>query len=80
MPFDNVYREKKMPSPLLYTWRLFSSDGLAMVGFYGVLGLLLLCLLGSTLAPYTSINSFRLSAIATFLVTLWQCFLLPRDR
>ena len=58
MPFDNVYREKKMPSPLLYTWRLFYADGLAMVGFYGVLGLLLLCVLCSTLAPYALDQQF----------------------
>ncbi|VTP62465.1 antimicrobial peptide ABC transporter permease SapC [Serratia rubidaea] len=25
MPFDNVYREKKMPSPLRYTWRSFTA-------------------------------------------------------
>lgn len=58
MPFDNVYREKKMPSPLLYTWRLFYADGLVMVGFYGVLGLLVLCVLGSTLAPYALDQQF----------------------
>lgn len=33
MPPDNVYREKKMPSPLLYTWRIFYGDALAMIGF-----------------------------------------------
>lgn len=35
MPFDNVYREKKMPSPLRYTWRIFYGDALAMIGFTG---------------------------------------------
>lgn len=58
MPFDNVYREKKMPSPLLYTWRLFSSDGLAMVGFYGVLVYYCCVCWGARLRLILSINSF----------------------
>ncbi len=57
MPFDNVYREKKMPSPLRYTWRIFYGDALAMIGFYGVIALLLLSLFGSLLAPTRWINS-----------------------
>ncbi|MCX2959436.1 MAG: peptide ABC transporter permease, partial [Serratia symbiotica] len=50
MLLDNVYREKKIPSPLRYTWRIFYGDALAMVGFYGVIALLLLSLFGSLLA------------------------------
>ncbi|WP_237386299.1 putrescine export ABC transporter permease SapC [Xenorhabdus sp. Sc-CR9] len=52
MPLDNVYREKKMPSPLKVIWRFFYSDILAMTGFYGVLILIALSLLGNYLAPY----------------------------
>lgn len=58
MLFDNVYLEKKMPSPLLYTWRLFHSDKLAMIGFYGVLSLLIISLFGNLLAPYTLDQQF----------------------
>ncbi|CAM3892901.1 putrescine export ABC transporter permease SapC [Xenorhabdus thuongxuanensis] len=52
MPLDNFYREKKMPSPLRVIWRFFYADILAMAGFYGVLILIALCLLGDLLAPY----------------------------
>ncbi|HGE8374442.1 TPA: putrescine export ABC transporter permease SapC [Serratia marcescens] len=58
MPFDNVYREKKMPSPLRYTWRIFYGDALAMIGFYGVIALLLLSMFGSLLAPYALDQQF----------------------
>lgn len=58
MPFDNVYREKKMPSPLRYTRRIFYGDALAMIGFYGVIALLLLSLFGSLLAPYALDQQF----------------------
>ncbi|EHD21171.1 MULTISPECIES: putrescine export ABC transporter permease SapC [Brenneria] len=52
MPFDNVYSEKRIPSRLGDTWRVFHQDTLAMVGFYGFLLLLGLCLFGKLLAPY----------------------------
>ncbi|MDR3433766.1 MAG: peptide ABC transporter permease SapC [Rouxiella aceris] len=52
MPLDNVYLEKQVASPLLYTWRIFYRDGLSMTGFYGVIALIFLCLFGSLLAPY----------------------------
>ncbi|WP_338882464.1 putrescine export ABC transporter permease SapC [Xenorhabdus sp. TH1] len=52
MPLDNFYREKKMPSPLKVIWRFFYADILAMTGFYGVLILIALCLLGDLFAPY----------------------------
>lgn len=52
MQFDNVYREKKVPSPLRQTWYHFHADSLAMVGLYGVIALLLLCAFGRLLAPY----------------------------
>lgn len=58
MLLDNVYREKKIPSPLLYLWRIFYGDTLAMVGFYGVIGLLLLALFGNQLAPYAVDQQF----------------------
>lgn len=52
MPFDNVYSEKRLPSRLRDTWQVFHRDVLAMVGFYGFLFLLFLCLFGAMLAPY----------------------------
>ncbi|MEQ2024643.1 putrescine export ABC transporter permease SapC [Xenorhabdus szentirmaii] len=52
MPLDNIYREKKMPSPLKVIWRFFYADILAMIGFYGVLILVMLSLFGYYLAPY----------------------------
>jgi cationic peptide transport system permease protein len=52
MPFDNVYREKQVASPLRHTWRIFYRDSLSMIGFYGVLALIFLCIFGSLLAPY----------------------------
>ncbi|CDG47602.1 putrescine export ABC transporter permease SapC [Serratia symbiotica] len=58
MLLDNVYREKKISSPLRYTWRIFYGDALAMVGFYGVIALLLLSLFGSLRAPYTLNQQF----------------------
>ncbi|OON41187.1 antimicrobial peptide ABC transporter permease SapC [Izhakiella australiensis] len=52
MPSDNIYAEKRLPSPLRHTWRLFYRDTTAMIGFYAFIGLLFLCLFGSLLAPY----------------------------
>ncbi|CAM3553062.1 antimicrobial peptide ABC transporter permease SapC [Rouxiella silvae] len=52
MPSDNVYREKQVPSPLRYTWHIFYRDSLSMIGFYGVIGLIFLCIFGGLLAPY----------------------------
>ncbi|MEM6159190.1 putrescine export ABC transporter permease SapC [Erwinia sp. P6884] len=52
MPLDNIYAEKRVPSPLRYTWRLFYRDTVAMVGFYTFIALLLLCIFGQLLAPY----------------------------
>lgn len=52
MPLDNVYSEKQAPSPLRHTWRIFYRDSLSMIGFYGVLALILLCIFGELLAPY----------------------------
>ncbi|AUX93570.1 putrescine export ABC transporter permease SapC [Mixta gaviniae] len=52
MPSDNIYAEKRLPSPFRHIWRLFYHDTSAMVGFYGFIALLLLCLFGGWLAPY----------------------------
>ncbi|MDU3078939.1 MAG: peptide ABC transporter permease, partial [Mixta calida] len=35
MPLDNIYAEKRLPSPFRHIWRLFYHDTSAMVGFYG---------------------------------------------
>lgn len=58
MPLDNVYREKKIAGPLLHTWRIFHADTLSMVGFYGVIILILLSLFGKLLAPYALDQQF----------------------
>ncbi len=52
MQSDNFYYEKQTPSPLRYVWQIFNTDIAAMTGFYGVLGLILLCLFGEIIAPY----------------------------
>ncbi|MBE5202354.1 peptide ABC transporter permease SapC [Pectobacterium sp. FL60-S17] len=52
MPYDNVYSEKRLPSRLGDTWRVFHQDMLAMIGLYGFLILIGLCLFGKFLAPY----------------------------
>ncbi|WP_342220889.1 putrescine export ABC transporter permease SapC [Candidatus Fukatsuia endosymbiont of Tuberolachnus salignus] len=58
MGSDNIYCEKKTPSPLHYIWHNFHSDMLALIGFYGVLSLILLCFFGNILAPYTLEQQF----------------------
>lgn len=58
MPFDNVYREKQVPSPLRHTWSIFYRDTLSMIGFYGVLGLIFLCIFGHLLSPYALDQQF----------------------
>ncbi|NLS55947.1 putrescine export ABC transporter permease SapC [Hafnia alvei] len=58
MHFDNVYREKRVPSPLRQTWLHFHADTLAMIGLYGVLLLIALCFFGTMLAPYALDQQF----------------------
>ncbi|RWR03697.1 peptide ABC transporter permease [[Pantoea] beijingensis] len=52
MPSDNIYAEKRLPSPFRHTWRLFYRDTTAMIGLYGFAALLLLCIFGGLAAPY----------------------------
>ncbi len=52
MPSDNIYAEKRPPSPLNHTWRLFYHDTTAMIGLYSFGGVLLLCIFGQLIAPY----------------------------
>lgn len=52
MPADNIYAEKRPPSPLRHTWRLFYHDTTAMIGLYCFGGVLLLCIFGNLIAPY----------------------------
>ncbi|MFH2743525.1 peptide ABC transporter permease, partial [Enterobacter hormaechei] len=52
MPYDNVYSEKRTPGALRTVWRNFYGDTTAMIGFYGCIGLVLLCVFGSWFAPY----------------------------
>lgn len=49
---DNIYKEQQLPGTFLRAWRIFYHDTSAMVGFYGVACLLLLCVFGSVIAPY----------------------------
>ncbi|TKI08100.1 putrescine export ABC transporter permease SapC [Martelella alba] len=55
---DNLYREKRMPSPLRYIWRAFYHDVPSMIGLYGFALLLFLCLFGSLVAPYSLDQQF----------------------
>ncbi|ROR14905.1 putrescine export ABC transporter permease SapC [Erwinia sp. JUb26] len=52
MPSDNIYAEKRPPSPLSHTWRLFYHDTTAMIGLYSFGAVLLLCIFGNLIAPY----------------------------
>lgn len=58
MPYDSVYLEKRTPSVLRTVWRKFYADTTAMIGFYGCIGLFLLCLFGCWLAPYAINQQF----------------------
>ncbi len=58
MRLDNVYREKKMAGPLLHTWRIFHADILSLIGFYGVISLIVFCLFGKYIAPYAPDQQF----------------------
>ncbi|WJY16833.1 putrescine export ABC transporter permease SapC [Pectobacteriaceae bacterium CE90] len=58
MPFDNVYSEKNLPSRWRDTWQAFYQDILGMLGLYGFLFLIALCLFGSALAPYAVDQQF----------------------
>jgi len=49
---DDIYEEKRPPSPLRHTWRLFHHDTTAMVGLYGFIAVLLLCIFGNLISPY----------------------------
>ncbi|MBK5142376.1 peptide ABC transporter permease SapC [Budviciaceae bacterium BWR-B9] len=49
---DNVYREKKMPGAMSYIWQRIHKDILAMIGLYGFVMLIVLCLFGELIAPY----------------------------
>ncbi|QWT41116.1 putrescine export ABC transporter permease SapC [Dickeya dadantii] len=58
MHSDNIYGEKELPSRWRDAWSVFRQDRMAMVGFYGFLLLLGLCLFGDTLAPYALDQQF----------------------
>lgn len=55
---DNIYPEKRMPGPLRNIWRIFYHDAMAMIGFYGFLLLILLCVFGTWVAPYALDQQF----------------------
>ncbi len=52
MPIDKIYQEEQLPGAFRRAWYYFYRDTSAMVGFYGTIALLLLCLLGRLVAPY----------------------------
>ncbi|WP_411705009.1 putrescine export ABC transporter permease SapC [Edaphovirga cremea] len=58
MPLDNIYQEQRIPNPLRDIWRIFYRDALAMIGFYGMLLLIFLCLFGHYVAPYALDQQF----------------------
>ena len=49
---SNIYQEETIPSPLLQTWRNFSSYPLAMVGLWTMAVLVLISILAPVIAPY----------------------------
>lgn len=57
MPYDNVYSEKRTPGALRTVWRNFYGDTTAMIGFYGCIGLVLLCVWVRGLHRMASISS-----------------------
>ncbi|MBJ2116327.1 MULTISPECIES: putrescine export ABC transporter permease SapC [Proteus] len=59
MPLDSqFYKEKKTPSPAAVIWQCFSKDVISMIGFYGVLFLLVLSIIGPHIAPYALDQQF----------------------
>lgn len=58
MPSDNFYREDRMPSPGRVIWQHFTADIPAMIGFYGVLFLIVLAVGGTWIAPYALDQQF----------------------
>lgn len=58
MHYDSVYREKRPPGVLHIVWHKFYHDTSAMIGLYGGCILLLLCLFGGWLAPYSADQQF----------------------
>lgn len=52
MPIDKIYQEENLPGAFRRAWQFFYRDTSAMIGFYGTVALLLLCLFGHLLAPY----------------------------
>ncbi|MEQ5213093.1 peptide ABC transporter permease, partial [Morganella morganii] len=59
MPLDSqFYKEKKTPTPAAVIWQCFSKDVISMVGFYGVLFLLVLSIIGPYIAPYALDQQF----------------------
>ncbi|WP_413491581.1 putrescine export ABC transporter permease SapC [Morganella psychrotolerans] len=58
MHSDKLYREDQMPSPGRVIWQNFTADIPAMIGFYGVLFLLVLTISGPYIAPYALDQQF----------------------
>lgn len=59
MPSDNIYAEKSLPGAFQRVWRLFYRDTAGMIGMYGFILLLLLCLTGHWIAPYSPGQQFN---------------------
>lgn len=58
MAKDNIYQEEVQPSAFRRAWQHFYRNTAAMIGFYGSLLLLILCLFGHLLAPYGADQQF----------------------
>lgn len=52
MYFDNVYKHKTISMHLHNIWKILHGDMLLMIGFYGVLALIIISLFGEWLVPY----------------------------
>lgn len=55
---DNIYHEKRVASALKTGWQQLRRYNLGIIGLYGVSILILLCLIGPWIAPYTPGQQF----------------------
>ncbi len=58
MANSSIYTDIQLPGPLRQTWQLFSRDTIAMIALYAFIVLLIICLFGNQLAPYSTKQQF----------------------
>ncbi|UDG79519.1 putrescine export ABC transporter permease SapC [Candidatus Steffania adelgidicola] len=55
---DNVYRENQKPSSLTQKWHIFHHNPISVIGLYGFLLLIILCLFGKWFLPHPMEQKF----------------------